>query len=284
MDRYAQEGLFGGREEDRVREQEVEDEEVRRKVMDQMEDSKNEEERSGSLRGSLKGSVRLGKGSKSALRDVGALEAFEQGEKCVGRYHALLTDTSPLDRAIAVDKLDVSAKLNFSRSVDVLIRYLTDRRQKCAQALSSTLPSLRPLPSMPRPSATQSELLALPDIPLADLTPDQLARVAQVVDTALFKSYLATKPVMVGPLCRIENWCEVEEVEDLLLTAQVRLKLSEKAADSKFNSSQSLIASHLLVEIPRTTGLVQRQEYARESCETTPKVSNYILEQSYTSN
>lgn len=43
-----------------------------------------------------------------------------------------------------------------------------------------------------------------------------------MVDTALFRAYLATKPVMVGPLCRIENWCEVEEVEELLLEAKVR--------------------------------------------------------------
>lgn len=111
--------------------------------------------------------------------------------------------------------------LNFSRSVDVLIRYLTDRRQKYAQALSALLPSARPSPSASRPPASAAELFALPDAPLTDLDPDQLARVAQVVDTALFKSYLATKPVMVGPLCRIENWCEVEEVEELLLNAKV---------------------------------------------------------------
>lgn len=46
-----------------------------------------------------------------------------------------------------------------------------------------------------------------------------------MVDTALFKAYLATKPVMVGPLCRIENWCEVEEVEELLLAAQASFLL-----------------------------------------------------------
>lgn len=114
-----------------------------------------------------------------------------------------------------------ASTLSFNRSVDVLIRYLTDRRQKCAQALSSLLPSSRPFPSQSRSRASATELLELPDLPLSELTSDQLARVAIVVDTALFKSYLATKMVMVGPLCRIENWCEVEEVEELLLTAKV---------------------------------------------------------------
>ena len=28
------------------------------------------------------------------------------------------------------------------------------------------------------------------------------------------------KPGLLGPLCRIENWCEVEEVEELLLDAK----------------------------------------------------------------
>ncbi|GAA5966350.1 hypothetical protein JCM21900_005140 [Sporobolomyces salmonicolor] len=114
-------------------------------------------------------------------------------------------------------KLDAQ---NYSRSVDELIRYLTDRRQKYSQALAALLPSARPAPSTPRPRASSAELLELPNEPLTSLTPEQLVRVAQVVDTALFRSYLATKPVMVGPLCRIENWCEVEEVEELLLQAK----------------------------------------------------------------
>lgn len=109
----------------------------------------------------------------------------------------------------------------FARSVDVLIRYLTDRRQRYAQALALLVPSVRPVPSRAHWGASAAELLELPDLPLAELRPEQLAHVAQVVDTALFRSYLATKPVMVGPLCRIENWCEVGEVEELLLHAKV---------------------------------------------------------------
>ncbi|GEM08903.1 rab guanyl-nucleotide exchange factor [Rhodotorula toruloides] len=112
------------------------------------------------------------------------------------------------------------AAQNYSRSVDELVRYLTDRRQKYAQAVAALLPSLRLTPPSVRPAANADELLSLPNEPLTKLSPDQLARVAQVVDTALFRSYLATKPVMVGPLCRIENWCEVAEVEELLLDAK----------------------------------------------------------------
>lgn len=111
---------------------------------------------------------------------------------------------------------------NRARSVDELIRYLTDRRQKYSQALAALPSASRPKPSAPRPTASPGNLFSLPDKALTKLEPEQLVRVAQVVDTALFRTYLATKPVMIGPLCRIENWCEVEEVEELLLVAKVR--------------------------------------------------------------
>ncbi|KDE07783.1 hypothetical protein MVLG_02051 [Microbotryum lychnidis-dioicae p1A1 Lamole] len=105
----------------------------------------------------------------------------------------------------------------FNVSVDELIRFLTDRRQQINKALSLLPPSRRPLSSRLRPQVTKEQLDDIPDRPVAQLSIEHLARLAQVVDTALFKSYLATKPVMVGPLCRIDNWCEVEEVEEALL-------------------------------------------------------------------
>jgi len=76
--------------------------------------------------------------------------------------------------------------------------------------------SLSPFKLIPR-----SELRSYPDIPFTDLTPEQVVRVAQIVYTALLKVYLAIRPVLVGSLCRIENWCEVEEVEELLMSKQV---------------------------------------------------------------
>jgi hypothetical protein len=70
------------------------------------------------------------------------------------------------------------------------------------------------------PSASPSDLFAFPDASLTSYTPAQLQRTAQVVETALFKCYLHAKPGLLGPLCRIDNWCEVEEVEELLLEAK----------------------------------------------------------------
>jgi hypothetical protein len=67
----------------------------------------------------------------------------------------------------------------------------------------------------------RSELRNYPDIPFTELSPEQIVRVAQIVYTALLKVYLAIRPVLVGSLCRIENWCEVEEVEELLMSKQV---------------------------------------------------------------
>lgn len=174
------------------------------------------------------------KGSKNWLRDSSRAEqdAADAAEKAARQFPILFysQNISAHSFFIAEDqqrhaKADA---LNFSRSVDVLIRYLTDRRQKYAQALSALSPAIRPSPTAQRPRASGAELLELPDLPLTELKPELLARVAQVVDTALFRSYLASKPVMVGPLCRIENWCEVEEVEELLLAAKVWFILPSK--------------------------------------------------------
>lgn len=102
-------------------------------------------------------------------------------------------------------------------ALESLIHYLSDRRQKLAGAignLKSPLPTIESLP--PLKSIAKSDLLAYPSVHLNELTPEQLVRVSQIVYTALLKVYLAIRPVLVGSLCRIENWCEVEEVEELL--------------------------------------------------------------------
>ena len=56
---------------------------------------------------------------------------------------------------------------------------------------------------------------------MTELEPEQLLRMAQVIYTALLKVYLVARPVLVGSLCRIENWCDVEEVEELLKAQKV---------------------------------------------------------------
>lgn len=111
------------------------------------------------------------------------------------------------------------------------MRYLPDRRQQFLHALASLPPHSRPSPSSPLPDSstnTAADLFALPDAPLSTYSPGDLQRVARVVETALFKCYLHAKPGLLGPLCRIENWCEVEEVEELLLDAKVGPRISFK--------------------------------------------------------
>lgn len=63
---------------------------------------------------------------------------------------------------------------------------------------------------------SKDELFSIPSVPLSRLTPEQVYRVAQLVDTALFKAYLAVRPSLVGSLCRLDNFCEVVEVEEQL--------------------------------------------------------------------
>jgi hypothetical protein len=129
------------------------------------------------------------------------------------------------------------------RSLEALLHYLSDRRQKVLGALrsvppetlasfspdslttnssnpSSELTSSSPLP--PLSSLPISDLLSIPSIPIASLSPEQIYRVAQVVDTALFKAYLVVRPSLVGSLCRLENFCEVEEIEGVLRDKKVR--------------------------------------------------------------
>ena len=111
-----------------------------------------------------------------------------------------------------------------TRSLETLWRYLTSLRPKLAGALAShhITPSQSHL--FPTLSSTSpASLYALPSgVALADLTEDELVKRAQIVDTALFKSYLIGRPSMLGPLCRLPNWCEVEEVEEELRAREVR--------------------------------------------------------------
>ncbi|KAE8540615.1 hypothetical protein D1P53_002978 [Cryptococcus gattii VGV] len=104
-------------------------------------------------------------------------------------------------------------------ALEALLYFLSDRRQKLSGAISSLPPdsplppesSLPPLHALP-PAA----LRALPSIPFTEMNPEELVRMAQVVYTALMRVYLKARPVLVGSLCRIENWCDVKEVEGLL--------------------------------------------------------------------
>ncbi|TIA88198.1 hypothetical protein E3P99_02716 [Wallemia hederae] len=111
--------------------------------------------------------------------------------------------------------------------VEALLRYLTDRRQKVKGAINykqqEAGSSYNPLTTK-LTDYSKEELLNLPSTSAESLNGDDLAILAAVVDTALFKAYIETRPALVGSLCRLENYCQPEEVEVSLLD---RKKYSE---------------------------------------------------------
>ncbi|KAG8897845.1 Vacuolar morphogenesis protein 6 [Tulasnella sp. 403] len=111
------------------------------------------------------------------------------------------------------------------RSIENLLVYLGDRRPKLSGALLAFHITPEKAPDLPDLSETSIEdLFLMPNQPIPSLIPEQLLRYAQIVDTALFKSYLVIRPGLVGSLCRLDNWCEVAEVEEVL---RERKKFSE---------------------------------------------------------
>ena len=139
--------------------------------------------------------------------------------------------------------------------MESLFYYLTDRRPKIGGALSSL--NITPSQSHQFPflsDATIEDLFELPNTPLSSLTPEQLTRFAQIVDTALFKAYLVIRPGLLGPLCSIPNWCEVKEVEDLLMEREVSTILQLFHIIS--------LNVHRFIEILRTCVPLQRQKDA----------------------
>ncbi|KIP04390.1 hypothetical protein PHLGIDRAFT_109638, partial [Phlebiopsis gigantea 11061_1 CR5-6] len=109
----------------------------------------------------------------------------------------------------------------FRKSIEELMRYLSDRRPKVAGALEALHITTAQAHEMPFLSASsKDDLFALSDAPLTQLTPEELVRFAQIVDTALFKCYLSVRPGLLAPLCRVGNWCEVSEVEEVLMARE----------------------------------------------------------------
>ncbi|KAF7375244.1 Rab guanyl-nucleotide exchange factor [Mycena sanguinolenta] len=133
------------------------------------------------------------------------------------------------------------------RSVETLLRYLTDRRPKVDKALATVgiTPEDRSHEISPLSETSVEELFALPNAPLSALTPEQLLRFAQIVDTALFKSYLLVRPGLVGSLCRISNWCEVSEVEEELLARKKFAELRDLYNGKKMHRKALDLLKHL---------------------------------------
>jgi Vam6/Vps39-like protein vacuolar protein sorting-associated protein 39 len=114
----------------------------------------------------------------------------------------------------------------FARSVDALFDYLADRRPKVFGALASLHITQSSSHVTALSAVPTEELFSLPDAPPSALIPEQLVRFAQIVDTALFKSYLLIRPTLLGSLCRLDNWCEVSEVEEVLRERKVISQLN----------------------------------------------------------
>ncbi|KAI9478472.1 MAG: CNH domain-containing protein [Benjaminiella poitrasii] len=98
--------------------------------------------------------------------------------------------------------------LNLHDAVTYLIRYLTDKRQKLARKLNKGGNS----PSGPASLASSSKQ--------SETTTDDeedLLYQAMLVDTSLLKSYMMTNDALVGPLLRVQNHCNVEECENILM-------------------------------------------------------------------
>ncbi|KAF7985633.1 hypothetical protein HWV62_2139 [Athelia sp. TMB] len=122
-------------------------------------------------------------------------------------------------RSISSVKRKPKAQNDTYRSVQTLVKeYLTELRPKIGHALEVVHIKPSQAHQFPFLSETSTEdLFSLPNLPLSSLTPEQLLRFAQIVDTALFKAYLLVLPGLLGSLCRLPNFCEVSEVEQELL-------------------------------------------------------------------
>ena len=157
---------------------------------------------------------------------------------------------------------------DLNRSIETLVRYLSDRRPKLKAALENVgiTPESQSHLASPLSEASVEDLFALPNARLSALTPEQLLRFAQIVDTALYKSYMIIRPALLGSLCRVANWCEVSEVEDDLRARKVcRLYYVLRSA----SSDQPLSLS----EIRRNEGPISRKEDAFESIRPAQRVS-----------
>ncbi|CAO3593293.1 unnamed protein product [Absidia cylindrospora] len=116
-------------------------------------------------------------------------------------------------------------------AITYLIRFLTDKRQKLSKLLAatahlgtgtttssstngtkSTTPTATATasPSLSSSSSTTTTGIASP-------TPQEVLEQATLVDTTLLKSYMLTNDALVGPLLRVQNHCDVEECETILM-------------------------------------------------------------------
>ncbi|KAI8342574.1 vacuolar sorting protein 39 domain 2-domain-containing protein [Chlamydoabsidia padenii] len=96
-------------------------------------------------------------------------------------------------------------------AITYLIRFLTDKRQKLSKQMAAS-PTANGTTIASSSSLTPSSSSAITTI-----TPQDLLEQATLVDTTLLKSYMLTNDALVGPLLRVQNHCDVEECEAILM-------------------------------------------------------------------
>lgn len=97
-------------------------------------------------------------------------------------------------------------------AVQTLIKFLTDRRHRISKILIQQTHKT----NEPTPPASPSHRTNLVNGNLSGTL-----ELAELVDTTLLKSYMVINDALVGPLLRVHNYCNVEEVEGLLLERKV---------------------------------------------------------------
>ncbi|WVQ93507.1 hypothetical protein IAU59_000581 [Kwoniella sp. CBS 9459] len=157
-------------------------------------------------------------GAKGILRSVAGLGGLAKKGSMIGLKESAQSDAASI-KSQEIEKgpplMSGEEAVPPRAALEALMYFLSDRRQKLAGAIASTpLPPENSMP--PLSSLSAEEQHKFPSVPFNELTAEQLLRVAQVIYTGLIKVYLVARPVLVGSLCRIENWCDVEEVEELL--------------------------------------------------------------------
>ena len=93
-------------------------------------------------------------------------------------------------------------------AVQTLIEFLTDRRQKIFKVLNNHQIHKTNDSTSPDSQSHQTNLV--------NGNLDHILKLAELVDTTLLKSYMVTNDALVGPLLRVNNYCNVEEVKGLL--------------------------------------------------------------------
>ena len=133
-----------------------------------------------------------------------------------------------------------------------MLQYLSEMRRRINNQVEALKISPSQAHQFPFLSETSvEELFELPSIPLPSLTPEQLTRFAQIVDTALFKAYLVIRPGLLGPLCSLPNWCEVQEVEETLMEKEVSTNFMSLPFSFLFTLVRNTPNSSLSIEAGR---------------------------------